>query len=80
MLFDQLLESTVRVQQFTDFLTASRLVKFYIFSLNKVTKLQSLDHILHRIGWILIVLTSFLGASLFLREAFDDWIENPTGL
>ena len=33
----------------------------------------------HRVGWILVVLLAFFGASLFLNEAIGDWTRNPTG-
>ena len=39
----------------------------------------TLDSIRHQIIWVLVVLASFLGASFFLREAIDDWMENRTG-
>ena len=51
----------------------------YIISYNKIILILCSGKICHRVGWILVVLLAFFGASLFLNEAIGDWMQNPTG-
>ena len=75
----QLSNSIVRIQLYMDFLTVLEEVKFFICPRCNNDIIASLDNIRHQIIWVLVVLASFIGASFFLREAIDDWIENRTG-
>ena len=78
-LLDRLLENIAKELQSMDFLTASPPVKSYFFSRCDISSFGFSDHVRHRIGWMLVVVASFLGASMLLRGAIDEWKRNPTG-
>ena len=81
---DQWWGNIARIPLYMDFPTALLLViQQIIIEENRTNNAtfvsDKANHRLERLFWIIVISSGFFCASLLLWDAFEDWVENPTG-